>query len=439
MCCDIFFQLKLKIGSIIFVYTVEIYLVAFEHIVLIRENKIKEQGVDNMSNIKKSNAKVSVIKDVFSQARALSFYFVLVIVLSVSLSSFKINAQEDFSSAYKLYNQAIESNNNADAIKYAKVALKMGSEEFGDQDANTANLKYNLALAYIDDKQILPAFELLDEIKQDYLRLFGEGSDEHFAAVLDQLDTSKLDNDYSTKERIRLFKPLVSYAEGLVEKIAEAQPERGAFVYYDLARVLNVAPLNGDFFDEGLEINRKAERFLLAKFGQNDLRTIEVRFMLARFLQSKEKRNDAIEYYEKIITTVTSAIDTSHPFELASHAALVQLYESKGKSEEATEHCLAIGRMKPWSDDIEPSPLYRLNPKYPEKLARKEKEGYVELEFIISSFGFVQDIKVLKSSDEGFEQSSVDAVAKWRYAPKILEGKAIASQKLKVRLDYTLG
>ena len=392
-----------------------------------------------MSNIYKSDTKKSTKKGALTQTHTISFYCVLGMFLIVSLLSFKINAQEDFSSAYKLYNQAIEANNNTDAIKYAKIALKIGSEKFGEQDANTANLKYNLAVAYIDDKQALPAFELLGEIKQDYRRLFGERSDEHLGAILDQLDTARLKAYSTEEERKRVFKPLISYAEDLVEEIAEAEPERAAYAYYDFAKVLNVAPLNSDFFNKGFKTNRIAEELLLAKFGENDLRTLEIRFILARFLQSKDKKNDAIEYYEKIITTVTSAIDTSHPFELASHAALVQLYESKGKSEEATEHCLAIGRMKPWSDEIEPSPLYRLNPKYPKNMLMEEKEGYVELEFIISSFGFVQDMKVLKSSDKGFERASLDAVAKWRYAPKILEGKAIASQKLQVRLDYTLG
>jgi TonB family protein len=391
-----------------------------------------------MEKVKMSGANASKDRHAFVPQRNVSLCLILFFALRINFVTLNANAQEDFSSAYKLYNQAIESNNNVDAIKYAQIALKMGSAKFGEQSANTTNLQYNLALAYIVDKQALPAFELLEEIKQDYRRLFGELSEEHFGAVLEQLDTAKLDAYPTNKKRKRALKPLVSYAEDLVEEIAESQPERAPFAYYDFARIMNAAPLNQYFFNKGFKTNRIAESLLLAKFGENDLRTLEIRFMIAKFLLAKDKKNDAIEYYEKVIATVTSASDTSHPFELASHAALVQLYEKKGKSEAATEHCLAIGRMKPWTDEIEPLPLYRLNPMYPEKMARDGEEGFVNLEFAISSFGFVQDIKVLQSSNPEFDKASLDALAKWRYAPKVVESKAVVSQKLQVRLDYTL-
>jgi TonB family protein len=140
-----------------------------------------------------------------------------------------------------------------------------------------------------------------------------------------------------------------------------------------------------------------------------------------------------------VIASVTSAIDTSHPYELASHASLVQLYEKKGQSDEATEHCIAIGRMTPWSDEIEPVPLYRIDPRYPEKMARKGDEGYAILEFTISSFGFVEDITIIESSHRDFEKTSLDALAKWRYAPKIEDGQAVESGRRKVKLDFTLG
>ena len=115
------------------------------------------------------------------------------------------------------------------------------------------------------------------------------------------------------------------------------------------------------------------------------------------------------------------------------------IFETKGKSEEATEHCLAIGRMKPWRDDIEPAPLYRVNPKYPVNYARKSKEGSAIVAFDISPFGFVENARILESDGELFEKESLAAIKQWRYAPKFVEGEAVVAKGQKVRLDFRLG
>lgn len=95
--------------------------------------------------------------------------------------------------------------------------------------------------------------------------------------------------------------------------------------------------------------------------------------------------------------------------------------------------------MTPWNDEIDPLPLYRTNPEYPLSMARRVKEGYVIFEFVISNSGFVNDIAVIKSSHASFEKKAKDALKNWRYAPKIDDGKAVASNKQRVRLDFTMG
>jgi TonB family protein len=161
--------------------------------------------------------------------------------------------------------------------------------------------------------------------------------------------------------------------------------------------------------------------------------------MLAKFFRAKNKTNKSIDYFEKVVTKVQQQLDTSHPYELAAHASLVELYESKGKSEDATKHCVAIGKMTPWSDDIEPTPLYRQDPNYPKSEIKRKNDGWVELGFVIDSFGFVKDIQVLETSSNSFAKEGVKALEKWRYAPKITDGQAVVSPKMRVRLDFIIG
>lgn len=347
-------------------------------------------------------------------------------------------AQDSFSDAYKQYNKAIENDNTQDAVTYAEQALALGEIKFGEASENAANLKYNLALSLSDNKQGSEAFDVFLSVIEDYARLYGEDSQQHYQAVLDQILTA---NDFSIKEfdksTMRLKRAL-AYAEDVAEEMADRNAQNAGTIYYELASALNKGGLSNEFFRRSEDIHELAEKNLLKKYGENDMRTLEMRFMLGKFSSGKNRKNDAIEYFEQVVTTITNVIDTSHPYELAAHASLVDLYERKGKSDEATEHCLAIGRMKPWDDNIDPVPLFRKNPEYPLDMARRSQDGTVELEFVITSFGFVEDIKVLSKSHGAFAEKGKEALSKWRYAPKIVDGQAVKSHKLKVRLDFTI-
>ncbi len=351
----------------------------------------------------------------------------------------KINEQQSFSDVYSLYITANNQENKQDALTYAKQALTLGIERFGETSENTTNLKYNLALSLVANSNLDAAFDMFSEVITDYGTLFGEHSEAQYRAMLEQVHTLAEYSQSDVKNVTGRYKRAIKKTQDTAEHIIERNPNNAAAIYYELARAFNSTPLHGLLFSRAYDINEQAEEYLLLQVGEEDLRTLEIRFMLAKYASAKNKKNTAIEYYEQVVSTVASAIDTSHPYELASHASLVDLYERKGQSDKATEHCLAIGRMKPWNDDIDPIPLYRKDPKYPVSMARRSRDGSVELEFVISSFGFVENISVLTSTHDDFTKSAIEALEKWRYAPKIIEGQAVKSENQKVRLDFTIG
>ena len=52
--------------------------------------------------------------------------------------------------------------------------------------------------------------------------------------------------------------------------------------------------------------------------------------------------------------------------------------------------------------------------------------GSVLIGLIVSSKGLPKDPHILKSLDKDLDQSAVDAVKEWRFAPALKDGKAIA-------------
>jgi TonB family protein len=75
-------------------------------------------------------------------------------------------------------------------------------------------------------------------------------------------------------------------------------------------------------------------------------------------------------------------------------------------------------------DTVDPPRIKKMvDPVYPKEAEEKELEGYVVLNVRTDTEGNVKKIMILKSSDEIFHQSAIDAVKQWKYEPYYQEGK----------------
>jgi protein TonB len=83
-------------------------------------------------------------------------------------------------------------------------------------------------------------------------------------------------------------------------------------------------------------------------------------------------------------------------------------------------------------------PLVRVEPQYPPQAAKRGLEGWVQLQFTVTTAGSVDDVTVVKSSNAVFERAAVEAVRKWKYEPQMRAGTAIATTGLNVVLRFKM-
>jgi protein TonB len=83
-------------------------------------------------------------------------------------------------------------------------------------------------------------------------------------------------------------------------------------------------------------------------------------------------------------------------------------------------------------------PLVRTNPDYPPKALAERRDGRVQLKFDITAAGTVENISVVESSDAEFEQPAIDALAQWRYLPRIVAGKRVRYEGVHTILRFAL-
>lgn len=84
-------------------------------------------------------------------------------------------------------------------------------------------------------------------------------------------------------------------------------------------------------------------------------------------------------------------------------------------------------------------PLVRVNPEYPIRAAQRGIEGWVEVAFTISATGTVKDAEVVGYYPSSvFNNAALRAIRRWKYNPKVENGKPVERPGVIVRLTFQL-
>ncbi|WP_462159668.1 TonB family protein [Pseudoalteromonas sp. GB56] len=339
------------------------------------------------------------------------------LAVAIILSGAANAADDEFSTAYQEYLDAIESGTNVE--ESAKRAYQLGSEKFGASSQSTANLAIN------------------------YANVMKTGSEEAMIAKkgLYKLAITNLKQAHG-EDDISIIDPLLGVADSTYN-FSEAKDAT--------ERAIQIAQKQGDA-NLTAEITLSAAEILLARFNNKKRNTTEEYLLSAEDYYSKNQvensvnnvkvnmylgvydsrfgdRSQAIERLNKVVKVFDDNLEFDHPIELQAHTLLVNLYEDQGLRDEATKHCVAIAKMRPWTQDIEQQPLYQKHPEVSVDIAKNGRDSKVIVELTIDKSGFVSDTEVIAAKgDRGFERATVDAVKKWRYAPKFENGEAVVAK-----------
>ena len=82
-------------------------------------------------------------------------------------------------------------------------------------------------------------------------------------------------------------------------------------------------------------------------------------------------------------------------------------------------------------------PIVKVAPVYPGDAILNGTEGYVVLEFVVTETGTVRDPVIVDAEPPGvFDQASIDAVLKFKYKPRVVDGKPVETAGMRNRFVF---
>ena len=83
-------------------------------------------------------------------------------------------------------------------------------------------------------------------------------------------------------------------------------------------------------------------------------------------------------------------------------------------------------------------PIVRVAPVYPARALSRGIEGYVDMGFTVTTTGSVKDPVVLFSTSSLFERAATQAVLKFKYKPRVVDGQPVDVPNVKTRITFKI-
>ncbi len=339
-------------------------------------------------------------------------------------------AQDDeqakaFNDAWNAYAEARDAGDQERLIATAGAVYEKAQEIFPADDNRLPLLADNYGHALLRAGEIKEARKVIKEAVDLSKAIHGEQSAEVLPILMNYADSQASTNNSGPQEKV--------YREALA--IAETNFGRNSSEYAGVAFRAGIRILERSGSDDGLRYVEDAYEIYSELEGPDSQSAGLAAFYAGKVEYGKRRHSRATEWF----LAALEGLDGDAQYEGYVRAFLVKTYENRNMSDEATEHCIAIGAITPVDPDQDYLPLFRVAPEYPEDMLARRKQGYVDFEFTVDENGFVRDAVVIeREGGRSFETKALAAVERFRYAPRFENGEPVPVEGVKTRITFEI-
>lgn len=89
--------------------------------------------------------------------------------------------------------------------------------------------------------------------------------------------------------------------------------------------------------------------------------------------------------------------------------------------------------------DGEYLPMVKVAPQYPRRALRRGIEGYVVLEYTVTTTGAVKNPVVIEAEPADiFNQSAIDSAVRYKYKPRVIDGKPVEVPGVRTKIVFKM-
>ena len=99
---------------------------------------------------------------------------------------------------------------------------------------------------------------------------------------------------------------------------------------------------------------------------------------------------------------------------------------------------ISVGGVGFGVSDGEYLPIVKVAPVYPSRALSRGLEGYVIVEFTVTTNGSVRDVSVVESTSTLFERAATEAALKFKYKPRVIDGQPVEVPGVRNRITFEI-
>lgn len=88
--------------------------------------------------------------------------------------------------------------------------------------------------------------------------------------------------------------------------------------------------------------------------------------------------------------------------------------------------------------DGEYLPIVKVAPIYPPRAAARGLEGYVVVQYTVTTTGETRDVEVIESTSTLFDRAAVESALKYKYKPRIIDGTPVEVAGVTTKIIFEL-
>ena len=346
-------------------------------------------------------------------------------------------SREEFNNVYRAFREASESGSRTEAYELAVEALRIGELVFGEESKSVAALTMNAALAYPTDWRNLPssdAIPLMRKLVNRYLQFYGLSSPELGEAYVLLAESLHEDFMRGSVDAAREIDELRRKAESLSQEFPDD---------------LDWDSLRTRFIRLQVAGSKEAAEVLVASkvemFGEDHPETLNMKYLLANlFLKGRKKQKALLELADH------------KNLEPLLRFGLLQDLAEDGPRKRRDEFRDRITNFTVLEDTkysaAEMLPRIKVVPDYPREALSRGFEGWVIVEFEVTSEGRVASpevidscVKLQGSSDcksyraDLFNRAAISAAKQFLYIPRFVDGRPVPTRGVQNKVQFKLG